>query len=169
MPKSAMDVFSKLFVESQDALRKYVRRLVHSRTAAEDIVQESFARTLEQKEHVRTPRAFLFSIARNLAFDFRRQNRLLQGGELGDFDPSQVVSTGDSPETALLGTERAQLLKEAVARLPPQCRAVFILRAFHGCSHKEIAQRLNVSPKTVENHLARAVHDTHEYILRRYR
>jgi RNA polymerase sigma-70 factor, ECF subfamily len=169
MPKSPIDAFSKLFFESQDALRKYVRRLVRSRTATEDIVQESFARTLEQKEHVRTPRAFLFSIARNLAFDLRRNTRPYQSNEPGDFDGADVVSGSDSPEAALLGTERSKVLNEAVARLPPQCRAVFVLRAFHGCSHKEIAKRLNISPKTVENHLARAVRDTHEYVRRRYR
>lgn len=171
MPKSPMDAFSALFIESQDALRRYVRRLVRSKTMAEDIVQESFARTIEQKEHVHTPRAFLFSIARNLAFDVRRQSqsRQLRLDELGDFNTAGVVLPGGSPEAALLGTERSQLLKEAVSRLPPQCRAVFVLRAFHGCSHKEIAQRLDISPKTVENHLARAVRDTHGYIKRRYR
>jgi RNA polymerase sigma-70 factor (ECF subfamily) len=108
-------------------------------------------------------------VARNIAFGVRRRDRAPHSDELGDFDPAAVVSTGDSPEAVLLRTERFQLLKEGVARLPPQCRAVFVLRAFHGCSHKEIAQRLNVSPKTVENHLARAVRDTHEYIRRRYR
>lgn len=164
-----MDTFSKLFVDSRAALQRYVRRLVGSDTAAEEIVQESFLRTLQRGEGAHTPRAFLFTIARHLAFSFRRQARGLQSNELGDFDPPDVVSTGDCPEAALLSAERSQLLKQAVARLPPQCRAVFILRAFHGCSHKEIAQRLGVSPKTVENHLARAVRETHEYIHRRYR
>jgi len=169
MSKFPVDSFSRFFVDTQGALRKYVRRLVRSRATAEDIVQESFARTLEQGAHVHTPRAFLFSIARNLAFDVSRQNRATQPNESGDFDASDVVSTDESPEAGLLAEERLRLLKEAVARLPPQCRAVFTLRAFHGCPHKEIAQRLNVSPKTVENHLARGVRETHEYLRRRYR
>jgi RNA polymerase sigma factor (sigma-70 family) len=164
-----MDTFAKLFIETQAALRKYVRRLVRSDTAAEEIVQESFFRTFQRGSDAHTPRAFLFTVARNLAFSFRTQGRATQSNELGDSAPLEVVSTCDGPETALLSAERSQLLEQAVARLPPRCRAVFILRAFHGLSHKEIAQKLGLSPKTVENHLARAVRDTHEYIIRRYR
>src|SRR5688572_25167720 len=59
--------FARLFSESRAALRRYVQRLVKSRAVSEEIVQEAFLRTYEQGASVQTPRAFLFSIARNLA------------------------------------------------------------------------------------------------------
>jgi RNA polymerase sigma-70 factor (ECF subfamily) len=87
---------------------------------------------------------------------------------LGDFDTSHVVSPSESVEDRVIADERSRLLKEAVERLSPQCRTVFALRVFHACSYKEIAQRLGLSPKTVENHIARALRETHDYLRRRY-
>jgi RNA polymerase sigma factor (sigma-70 family) len=52
--------------------------------------------------------------------------------------------------------------------LPPQCRAAFTLRVFHECSYKEVADRLGISAKTVEKHIARGLRDTHTYIKMRY-
>jgi RNA polymerase sigma-70 factor, ECF subfamily len=161
-------LFSKLFCESNQALRRYVRRLIKSRETAEDIVQEAFLRTYEHADRVETPRAFLFSAARNLAADARRHNRVQNTNSLGDFDTSRVVSPAESIEDGVLADERSRLLKEAVERLSPQCRAAFALRVFHAYSYKEIAQRLGLSPKTVENHIARALRETHDYLRRRY-
>jgi RNA polymerase sigma-70 factor (ECF subfamily) len=50
--------------------------------------------------------------------------------------------------------ERIRLLARAIAALPPQCAKVFILRKMQGMSQKEIAVRLNISVRTVENHVA---------------
>jgi RNA polymerase sigma-70 factor (ECF subfamily) len=46
------------------------------------------------------------------------------------------------------------MLARAIAALPPQCAKVFILRKMQGLSQKEIAARLNISVRTVENHVA---------------
>jgi RNA polymerase sigma-70 factor (ECF subfamily) len=168
MSDSRNDLLTKLFSESNRALRQYVRRLVGSRETAEDIVQEAFLRTYEHADDLRTPRAFLFSAARNLAADFHRHVRTAKTDPLGDFDGSGVVSAGESPEGQVLADEQARLLRDAIEHLTPQCRAVFALKVFHACSYKEIAQRLRLSPKTVENHIARALRETHHY-LRRHR
>lgn len=169
MSQSYDEWLGQLFSESHRALRRYVRRLVGSREAAEDVVQEAFLRTYEHASEVRVPRAFLFSTARNLAADSRRSDRSGKTDSLGDFDASGVVSLDESPEGRALAEERSRLLKDAVERLTPQCRAAFALKVFHGCSYKEIAQRLGIAPKTVENHIARALRDTHQYLRRRYK
>jgi len=168
MPDSRASLFSTLFSESHEALRRYIRRLVKSRETAEDIVQEAFLRTYEQANRVETPRAFLFSAARNLASDTRRHIRAQKTDLLGDFDASRVVSPGESLESSVLADERSRLLKEAVERLSPQCRAAFTLRVFHACSYKEIAERLGLAPKTVENHIAHGLRETHDYLRQRY-
>jgi RNA polymerase sigma factor (sigma-70 family) len=169
MPDSRLELITKLFSESQRALHRYVRRLVGSRENAEDIVQEAYLRTYERAESVEIPRAFLFSTARNLAADARRHKLVAKTDTLGDFDSPGVVPPSASLETELVVDEQSRLLKEAIERLSPQCRAVFTLKVFHACSYKEIAHRLSLSPKTVENHVARALRETHAYMRRRYK
>lgn len=162
------DVFTRLFAESREALRRYVRRLVRSPETAEEIVQEAFLRTYQQRESVQTPRAFLFSTARNLAADSRRHDRVAAADSVGDFDDSRVVSSCGSSEDLLIADEASRLLKEAVDRLPPQCHAAFTLRVFYGCSYKEIGNRLGLSEKTVEKHIAQGLQRTHAYMRLRY-
>lgn len=168
MPKSSRDRLTRLFSDSRQALRRYVLRLVGCEETADDIVQDAFLRTYAQGDGVETPRAFLFAAARNLAFDARRKKRVQKTDSLGDFEGLSVLPGDESLESQALAEERSRLLREAVERLSPQCRAAFTLRVFHQCSYKAIAQQLGLSPKTVENHIARAVRETHEYLRRRY-
>jgi RNA polymerase sigma-70 factor (family 1) len=166
--ESRTEIFTKLFAESRQALHRYIRRFVGSSETAKEIVQEAFLRTYRQRESVTTLRAFLFSTARNLAANEYRHRRIVEKGPLGDFGDSWVATERESLEAELLRDERNRLILEAIDRLPPQCRAAFTLRVFHQCSYKEVAERLGISAKTVEKHIARGLHDTHSYIKRRY-
>lgn len=168
MPDVSPDGFTRFFTESAGALRRYVRRLIRSRETAEEIVQEAFLRTYEQRDALQTPRAFLFSIARNLASDIRRHDRIAATDSVGDFDDSRVVSKGGPLEDLLIADEASRLLREAVERLPPQCHAVIALKLFHGYSYREIGERLGLAEKTVEKHVARGLLRTHRYMRARY-
>jgi RNA polymerase sigma-70 factor (family 1) len=165
---SSTEIFTKLFAESRHALHRYIRRFVGSSETAKEIVQEAFLRTYRQRESVTTLRAFLFSTARNLAANEYRHRRTMERGAMGDIGDSRVKTERESLETELLRDERNRLLQEAIDRLPPQCRAAFTLRVFHECSYKEVADRLGISAKTVEKHIARGLHETHIYLKRRY-
>jgi len=166
--ESRTEIFTKLFAESRQALHRYIRRFVGSSETAKEIVQEAFLRTYRQRESVTTLRAFLFSTARNLAANEYRHRRMMERGALRDFGDSWIKTERESLETELLRDERNRLIQEAIDRLPPQCRAAFTLRVFHECSYKEVADRLGISAKTVEKHIARGLHDTHSYLKRRY-
>jgi len=166
--ESRTEIFTKLFAESRQALHRYIRRFVGSSETAKEIVQEAFLRTYRQRESVTTLRAFLFSTARNLAANEYRHRRTMERDALGNFGDSWVKTERESLEAELLRDERNQLIQEAIDRLPPQCRAAFALRVFHECSYKEVADRLGISAKTVEKHIARGLRDTHNYLKRRY-
>jgi RNA polymerase sigma-70 factor (ECF subfamily) len=166
--ESRTEIFTKLFAESREALHRYILRFVGSSETAKEIVQEAFLRTYRQRESVTTLRAFLFSTARNLAANEYRHRRTMERDALGNFGDSWVKTERESLEAELLRDERNQLMQEAIDRLPPQCRAAFALRVFHECSYKEVADRLGISAKTVEKHIARGLRETHSYLKRRY-
>jgi RNA polymerase sigma-70 factor (ECF subfamily) len=117
---------------------------------------------------VTTLRAFLFSTARNLAANEYRHRQSVERGALRDGGDSRFKTEHESLEAEVLRDERNRLIQEAIDRLSPQCRAAFALRVFHECSYKEIADRLGISAKTVEKHIARGLRETHSYINRRY-
>ena len=167
-PSPHTDLFTKLFTESRQALHRYILRFVGSSETAKEIVQEAFLRTYRERDSVTTLRAFLFSTARNLAANEYRHRRTVERGTVGDLEDSRVTSECESLETGLIRDERSRLIQEAVDRLPPQCRAAFTLRVFHGCSYKEVADRLGISTKTVEKHIARGLRETHSFLTRRY-
>lgn len=169
MVETAHDGFSQFFAETRDSLLRYVRRLTRSHEAAEDIVQEAYARTLVQSHHAQTARGFLFVTARNLVWKAHRHQQIAATDSVGDVDALGVMHDGgSSPEDAVIADEASVLLRQAIERLPPQCRAALSLRVFHACSHNEIAEQLGISTNTVEKHIWRGLRDVHAFVRRRY-
>jgi len=167
--ESRTEVFAKLFAESRQALLSYIRRFVRSSETAKEIVQEAFLRTYREGDSVTTLRAFLFSTARNLAANEYRHQRTVERASPVNLEDYGANDEIESLESGLIRDERNRLVQEAIDRLPPQCRAAFTLRIFHDCSYKEVAERLGISVKTVEKHIARAMRETNSYLNVRYR
>src|SRR6202035_1667256 len=115
-------------------------------------------------DKVVTPRAFLYSTARNLACNAYRDQRTAKTDSVGDFDELRVVTQEAALEEAVLAEEQTRLIKEAVDQLPPQCRIAFTLRMFQECSYKEIAAQLSISTKTAEKHVVRGLSKMHELL-----
>lgn len=146
------------YLENETALKRYLRRFIHSREAADDLAQEAFLRAFaaESGRVIESPKAFLFKVAKNLALNEVARQSTMSPEPLGDFDGQDVLE--DSGQAAaddvVDSRERLRLLARAIAVLPPQCAKVFLLRKMQGMSQKEIAVRLNISVRTVENHVA---------------
>src|SRR5512142_680856 len=108
VPHFRPDILLKLFAEDRAALLRYVRRFLPSREDSEDIVQEAFLRTCEHAQEVVEPRAFAFTVARNLATASRRHMRLAKTDTLGDLSQSPVVTSGSSLEGEVLADEESR-------------------------------------------------------------
>lgn len=101
--------------------------------------------------------------------DSAADKRRAENDSLGVLAEPSVVSVGLSPEGQIPSEEERRLLGEAIGQLTPKCRAAFTLRVFQLCSFREIALRLGMTPKAVENHIGRALRETHEYLRNRCR
>jgi RNA polymerase sigma-70 factor (ECF subfamily) len=123
-----------------------------------NLAQEAFLRAFaaESGHIIDAPKAFLFKVAKNLALNELARQSSMATEPLGDFEGQNVLTDNSQAavDDVVDGRERIRLLARAIAALPPQCAKVFILRKLQGMSQKEIAVRLNISVRTVENHVA---------------
>jgi RNA polymerase sigma-70 factor (ECF subfamily) len=78
------------------------------------------------------------------------------------FEEEEVIlndqrQSGQNVEEQALYTELEDHIKAAINELPPKCRAVFVLSRFEELTYQEIADRMEISIKTVENQMGRAL------------
>ncbi len=153
----------------ESALRAYLRGRFPGLSDLDDLVQETYARLLRMKVagQLREVRPYLFATARNAAIDQLRHHRAAATEAIGNIEQLPVVEDRpDAAETAAHEQELA-ILHEAIAALPPRCREILVLRRFHGLAHREIAERLGISPKTVDAQLCLAVFRCRQFLLLR--
>lgn len=157
---------SALFIEHSAFLKKYLTRYLHREEDLDDVVQEVYlkAYSAEQEHTIEQPKAFLFSIAKNLALnELNRKSRQMTGYIEECLSPP-VMESASTTEGEVEAQQSLGLYCEAVAALPEKCRRVYLLRKVHGLSHKEIALRLGISTHTVDKHLRNGAERCHDYM-----
>ncbi|MGH8474263.1 MAG: RNA polymerase sigma factor [Methylococcales bacterium] len=142
-------------------LRRVLYRRCGCLETAADLVQETYQRMLAGNlwRQAENPRALLHRIAANLATDYERRNWVrLRYAELAKLQ-NQEMNCAESlnPERIIASRQRLDELVEAIDRLPPKCRTVFVLRKFEDLSHAEIAKQLGITRNMVERHLRHAL------------
>ncbi len=130
------------------------RQLGAGAEEADDLVQESYLRIARYDDEAaaRHPRALLRQIAINLARDHMRRN-VIRGGlarSTDELDEAQTPIAQPEQESDLL-------LKTIILSLPDHCRDVFLLSRFTGMTNEEIARHLEISIKTVEARMSKAL------------
>ncbi len=155
---------SRWFVEEvqphEPLLRAYLHRSFPRLPDVDDVVQESHLLMLRARKKgaiKSSAKAYLFSVARNVAFGVFRSRRAQP--ELRDtvFPVAEIVEEAhDGAEYASLRQE-FRLAVEAIDRLPARCREIVSLRALRGLSHKEIAAQLGLTEETVRVQVARGM------------
>jgi RNA polymerase sigma-70 factor, ECF subfamily len=131
----------------------YLHRLTGDRTAADDLLQESYYRLLRTRasfENEAHRRRYLFRIATNLVRDRSRRVRTR---------PTEVESVGDMAVPATTATRALDDrldVKQAMSRMDPRERALIWLAYSEGASHREIAEIVGVRVSSVKTLLFRA-------------
>lgn len=163
---AGVSLIFRVFRNNENAIRKFLWRYISNRHEIEDITQETILRALqaEQSREIREPRAFLFGIAKNIVRKelHRKSQNLIDFIE--DIDSETHFSYETDAEGMVDTRRRLMVFWEAVTTLPPQCQRVFVLKKVYGYSHKEIANRLNISVSTVEKHAAMGLRRCSDYV-----
>ncbi len=154
-----LSAVSAAFLENDVFLKRFLARYFSDRQDIEDVAQEAYLRAYvaEQQKEIEQPKAFLFRIAKNLAFtQLTKKSKKITDyiEECGALVEIETEAAADSEVEAL---ESLGLYCEAVAALPEKCRQAFLLRKVHGLAHKEIAARMSLSVSSVEKYLLRGI------------
>jgi RNA polymerase sigma-70 factor (ECF subfamily) len=148
------------------SLKAYLRSSFPAVRDVEDVVQESYVRIWKARatQPIRSARGFLFQVARHLALDWLRHGRASPIDAGRDLAALSVITHEPDAADATVLRERKRLLIDAVAALPNRCREIVILRKLEDVPQKEVAARLGLSERTVENLLARGVRRCEAYL-----
>lgn len=155
------------FLSLESGLKQYLMRFFVRQQDIEDVIQETFLRAYESEktQKIDSPKSFLFKVAKNLALSeiTKKANQLMS--YVGDLDELNVIDNKLSIEETLEVEQKLIAFSKAAELLPPQCQRVLIMRKVFGFSHREIARRLNISPRTVEKHLTKGLQRCQESLL----
>jgi RNA polymerase sigma-70 factor (ECF subfamily) len=137
--------------------------MIRRHEVADDITQETFVRAythLDRFELGRPLAPWLTRIAANLSINYltsaaRREQQFAEDGPAAG-DPPAEGEPNPHPLSSLLSRDFARALDKAVEQLPPEQKAVFVLKVHDEMRYEEIAETLGISPGTVMSRLFRA-------------
>lgn len=151
--------FGVLFQLFYKRLLGFAFQYVRTTEVAEEIVSDVFVKLWNRRADLTTienPEAYLFIAVKNGSLNYLEKYSLYQVVQLPDNERSELVNL-DNPQKELEWKELLFKMDEAVSTLPAECQRVFRLSREEGFKAKEVATILNVSPRTVETQLYRAI------------
>lgn len=134
---------------------------------AEDVVQEVFVQIWHKRAKINlnsSIKNYLFQSTRNKAIELLRRNKLES-----DYVAHELNSKEESYELEEEANNYMlkEQLKRSIRQLPPKCQEIFVMSKMNGLTYTEIAEELDLSVKTVENQMGRALKLLREMLLKK--
>ncbi len=133
-----------------------IHRVLKDEASSKDVAQKVFIKFWEKREQLNISsslKAYLHRMAFNEAISFIRANKKHQHDEIQSFHSG----VSDSSDQLLLNQELAIQIQDAISTLPPRCQTIFQLSRYEELTYREISERLEISIKTVENQMGKAL------------
>lgn len=175
------EAFAHLVNKWQGAIQRLCIRMLGDAHRGEDLTQEAFARLYAKRADYQPAARFstyLWRVALNLCYDeLRRLKRRPETSldiESSDSDESFSIldahaANETTPESELQNTERAELVRTALQKLPEHYRAVVVLRHYEDLKFREIAEVLDIPEGTVKSRMAEGLQQLSEILTRAFR
>ncbi len=152
--------FRLLFDHFYPRLFSYAKLILKSPSLAEEVVSDVFVKVWEQRSRlasVQNLNSYLFIVTKHQALNQLRSDSRHLSFSTDPYFPEQSGQHDDNPEQVYLAAEYAHVVQEAIQKLPHRCQAVFKMVRQDQLSYKEVAVLLDISPRTVEHQLAKAM------------
>ncbi|GAB2564447.1 RNA polymerase sigma-70 factor [Spirosoma areae] len=159
--------FEALFRLYYRPLCSHAVRFVYTREVAEDIVGEVFYQLWKTASYAtvkHTYRTYLYAAVRHRAYNYLR-DEFTDSRTSVSLDSVDETVLAETPQTLIEYDETFQRLEKIIHELPPQCQRVFLMSRFENRKNQEIADELGLALKTVEAHMARALHQLRRVFL----
>lgn len=160
MQEISYNLLEESFVAHYTGLHRYAYTITRNNEAARDAVQQVFANLWEKRMQIRLSvslQSYLYTAVHNQCINYRTRSVT--------YAPIDASVHGQPETNVPLPAETKELeaqIRQALNKLPDQSRAVFILSRYEQKTYAEIAALLNISQKTVEGHVSRALRTMRE-------
>lgn len=158
MKQGDQSAFEMIFKNHYKPLCNYAFTFLHDRDEAEEIVQATFLAVWEKKETITIEsslKAYLYRAVRNSCLNARKHIKIKQ--KHTEETMHIADHTHEGVLESVISSELDVKIGAAIMTLPEQCRLVFKLSRFENLKYQEIADQLNISIKTVENQIGKAL------------
>jgi RNA polymerase sigma-70 factor (family 1) len=159
--------FNALYRLHSKMLLSNIRNLVKDQEVAKELLQDLYLKVWENRETIDTDKSFksfLFTIGRNMVYDYLRRVSLDKKAKLELL--AGALEFYSHAEEDLDFKESKEVLQMAVNALPPQRRQIYTLSKLEGKSHHEISHQLGISISTVNNHMVKANKEVRFFLFR---
>jgi RNA polymerase sigma-70 factor (ECF subfamily) len=146
-------VFTLLFNFYYSGLVVYAGHFIHDLEMAEDVVQSVFMGLWENRQSIKSSsvRYYLVHAVKNKCIDIIRKEETWK-----KFNDRQLTRDKDYQGEFWAETELREIIRKSIDKLPPKCREIFVLNRYDNLKSKEIAEKLQLSPRTVETQILKA-------------
>jgi RNA polymerase sigma-70 factor (ECF subfamily) len=150
--------FEMIFRTYYQPLCNYAYSFVQDRDEAEEIVQAAFLSVWEKRDNLSIHtgvKPYLYAMVRNAALNVIKHEKVKQ--QHATVEIAVAEKSVESVTHTVMASELEDRIYKALNKLPEQCRLVFKLSRFEELKYSEIAEQLNISVKTVENQMGKAL------------
>jgi RNA polymerase sigma-70 factor (family 1) len=158
LQESEEDALTIIYKEYWEVMYVAAYNLVKDRSVCEDIVQEVFISLWKRREKLQIKvslKSYLYTSTVYKVYDHFSKNKKMAKQELFDNFENKIETS--NPETKLMHEELIHRLDAIIDTLPDKCKEVYRLSRENMLSNKEIAEQLNISQRTVEGHISKAL------------
>jgi len=150
--------YEVLFSEFYKVLTLFANKYLKDIEAAKELVQDLFVHLYERRENLdinSSLKSYLFRSTHNRCINYINSQKIRN--KYAEHVNLTSDSLDNSLEQQVSSAELEHAIYKAIGNLPPKCRSIFKMNRFEGLSNTEIADKLNLSKRTVETQISKAL------------